>query len=56
MNMMWVPIMGDLAICRTKHALCLVSRRCNEALREPCEAWAHLSLHAHQFSKVATSY
>ena len=30
----------------------MVSRRCAEALREPCEAWGHLSLHARQISKV----
>lgn len=37
---------------RTKHRLHLVSRRFNEALKEPCEAWEHLTLHAKQISKV----
>lgn len=41
-----------ILVCRTKHRLLLVSRRFNEALREPCEAWEHLNLHAKQLSKV----
>lgn len=40
-------------VCRTKHRLHLVSRRFNEALREPCDVWQHLTLHAKQISKVA---
>ena len=38
--------------CRTKHRLHLVSKRFNEALKEPCEAWEHLTLHAKHISKV----
>ncbi len=30
-----------------------MSRRFNEALREPCDVWQNLTLHAKQISKVA---
>ena len=45
--------MKQVCVCRTKHRLHLVSRRCNEALREPCDVWQNLTLHAKQISKVA---
>ncbi|CAK0785297.1 hypothetical protein CVIRNUC_008504 [Coccomyxa viridis] len=46
-----IPDPSDPVTQRTKHRLPLVCRRFNEALREPCEAWAHLTLHAKQISK-----
>ncbi|KAK9918587.1 hypothetical protein WJX75_005176 [Coccomyxa subellipsoidea] len=36
---------------RARHTLHLVCRHFNEALREPCEVWSRLQLHACQLSK-----
>ncbi|CAL5223489.1 g6014 [Coccomyxa viridis] len=46
-----IPDSSDPVTQRTKHRLHLVSRRFNEALREPCDVWQNLTLHAKQISK-----
>lgn len=46
------PFFMDSVLCRARHTLHLVCRRFNEALREPCEAWRYLQLHARQLIKV----
>ncbi|CAL8471537.1 g11079 [Coccomyxa elongata] len=46
-----IPNTNDKEGRRARHNLHIVCKRFNEALREPCEVWSYLQLHARSLSK-----